>query len=52
MYIDAGSGSMLFQAAVAILISGMVFFRQIAAKIKKIFTRREQKDDQSPENKA
>ena len=26
MYIDAGSGSMLFQAAAAIIISGMVFW--------------------------
>ena len=52
MYIDAGSGSMLFQAVAAILISGIVFSRQIAGKIKKLFTRNKQKDDQSPTNKA
>ena len=30
MYIDAGTGSMILQAAAAIFFTGAVFFRQIA----------------------
>ena len=52
MYIDAGSGSMLFQAVAVILISGMVFCRQILNAVKKVFVRREKKDDQSPGSEA
>ena len=45
MYIDAGSGSMLFQAAAAIIISGMVFYRQIINSIKKLFIRKKNRND-------
>jgi hypothetical protein len=45
MYIDAGSGSMLFQALAALLISGAVFYRQILNSLKKLFIRKKENDD-------
>ena len=41
MYIDAGTGSMLLQAAAAGFFTFLVFFRQIAAWCKEQFTRKE-----------
>ena len=38
MYIDAGTGSMLLQAAAAGFFTFLVFFRQITAWIKTQFT--------------
>ena len=52
MYIDAGSGSMLFQALAAILISGMVFFRQIFNAVRNLFVRRKKDDDKQSGNEA
>ena len=45
MYIDAGSGSMLFQALAALLISGVVVYRQILNSLKKLFIRKKENDD-------
>jgi hypothetical protein len=45
MYIDAGSGSMLFQALAALLISGVVFYRQILNSLKNLFIRKKENDD-------
>lgn len=41
MYIDAGTGSMLLQAAAAGFFTFLVFFRQIAAWCKEQFIRKE-----------
>ena len=40
MYIDAGTGSMLIQAAAAGLFTVIVFFRQIADWCRKQFRRK------------
>lgn len=45
MYIDAGSGSMLFQAVAAILISGLVFFSQIVNAVKNLLKRNKKHDE-------
>ena len=45
MYIDAGSGSMLFQAVAALLISGLVFFRQIVNTVKNLLKRNKKHDE-------
>ena len=45
MYIDAGSGSMLFQAVAALLISGLVFFRQIVNTVKILLKRNKKHDE-------
>ena len=41
MYIDAGTGSMLLQAAAAGFFTFLVFFRQITAWVKAQFTQKE-----------
>ena len=45
MYIDAGSGSMLFQTVAAILISGLVFFSQIVNAVKNLLKRNKKHDE-------
>ena len=44
MYIDAGTGSMLIQAAAAGVFTCLIFFRQITAWIRTQFRRKEKKD--------
>lgn len=41
MYIDAGTGSMLLQAAAAVVFGFLVFFRQISGWIKRKIFRKE-----------
>lgn len=41
MYIDGGTGSMLLQAAAALVFSGLLFFRQIVGWMKKLFREQE-----------
>jgi hypothetical protein len=40
IYIDPGSGSLLFQALLSSLLTGVVFFKKITTYIKGLFTRK------------
>ncbi len=48
IYIDPGSGSLVFQAVLSSVLTGVVFFKKIVASVKYRFSRREK----SPENEA
>jgi len=40
IYIDPGSGSLLFQALLSSLLTGLVFIKRITMFIKSLFTRK------------
>ncbi|MFC0184896.1 hypothetical protein SAMN04515674_11041 [Pseudarcicella hirudinis] len=42
LYIDPSSGSMLFQAIIASVLGGLMFFKQLKFKLTHIFSKKEE----------
>lgn len=48
LYIDPNSGSMIFQAAIAGLLGGVMFFKQLKYKVLQIFSSKKSTHKNNP----